>query len=513
MRLVKKMNVSYLLTNSASKYPQRTAIISGEVRSTYKVFNERANRLANAVKALGVTRGDRVGLLLFNTHRFAETYFGLLKLGAIVVPLNWRLAEDEIRFLVNHSEISSLIFDEEFRETIDRNRESFGSVKHFIGVGARSNHLGRDYEEVLGSGSAEEPSTAPDDQDPCQIIYTSATTGRAKGAVLSHRNIIWNTFNTILGREHRSGEISLIVGPLFHTAALNNHFTTQVALGGTSILVKKFDPETVLRYIQEEKVNVISGSPAMFNLLLEYPGLDRFDLRSITKCTSGSAALPEEIKERLFKAFPGAKGVYDLYGCTEASPTITTLSARDSITKKYSVGLPAPFVEVRIMDEKGRSLPANEVGELVCRGPNVMQGYWRDEQATAEAIKDGWLHTGDVARADEDGYIYVIDRKKDMIISGGENIYPREVEKVLLRHPGILDVAVIGVPDMKWGEAVKAFVVRKSVEAIDEQEVIQFCKRRLASYKKPSIVEFVKSIPRNAAGKVLKKTLKNDRSQ
>lgn len=502
------MNLSFLLTNSANKYPQRTAIISGEVRLTYKVFNERSNRLANAVRSLGVMKGDRVGLLLFNTHRFAETYFGLLKLGVVVVPINYRLTEHEIGLLVNHSEISSLFFDEEFLETVDRKRNSFGSVKHFVGVGAPSNHQGHDYEELLCSGSEEEPSTAQGDEDPCQIIYTSATTGRAKGAVLSHRNIIWNTFNTILGREHRSGEISLVVSPLFHTAALNNHFTTQVALGGTSILVKKFDPETVLRYIQEERVNVISGAPAMFSLLLDYPRLDRFDLGSVTKCTSGSSALPEEIKEKLFKAFPGAKGVYDLYGCTEASPTITTLSGKDSILKKYSVGLPAPFVEVRIVDENGNFLPANQVGELICRGPNVMQGYWKDPQATAEAIKQGWLYTGDLARADEEGYFYIVGRKKDMIISGGENIYPREIEEVLLRHPAIVDVAIVGVPHRMWGEAVKAFVVRKRVEAIDEREVIDFCKQNLASYKKPLVVEFIESIPRNAAGKALNAVLR-----
>lgn len=501
------MNVSYLLTNGASKYPAKTAIISGEKRLTYEAFNDRVNRLGNAMKALGIRKGDRMGLLLFNTYCFVEAYFAGLKLGAIVVPLNYRLVCEEIKFLINNSGVTILFYDGEFHETIAKIQESARSPKHFVAIGAQPSHASHGYESFLSSGNPEELEFSASNDDPCQIIYTSATTGKPKGVVLSHRNIIWNMFNTIIGREHRPGEVSLIISPLFHVAALNNHFTIQVALGGTSILVKRFDPEIILTYIEQEKVNVISGSPAMFNLLLQYTKLDHFETNSITKCTSGSAALPDKIREQLLEVFPNTGGISDLYGCTEGSPTITALSARDSFRKKNSVGLPAPFVEVRVVDEKGKPSPPNQVGELVCRGPNVMEGYWKDRQATAEAIKNSWLFTGDLARVDEDGYVYIVDRKKDMIISGGENIYPREIEGSLLRHPSMSDVAVIGVPHEIWGETVKAFIVVKEGAKIGEAEVIEFCRQNMASYKKPTIVEFVDLIPRNAAGKTLKKML------
>jgi acyl-CoA synthetase (AMP-forming)/AMP-acid ligase II len=365
-----------------------------------------------------------------------------------------------------------------------------------------------DYESFLGAGNTEEPDCSVGEEDPCQIMFTSGTTGKPKGALLTHKNIVWNLFNTVVGREHRPGEISLIIGPLFHTAALNNHFTVQVALGGTSILIRKFEPEAVLASIEKEKVSVISGSPAVYNLLLQYPDRNSFDTRTVTTCTSGSSILPDEIKLRLKKLFPNTSGISDLYGCTEASPTIATLRSKDSMRKKYSVGQAVPFVEVMIADDKQKPLPSGQVGELICRGPNVMKGYYQAPEATKEAIRNGWLHTGDLARMDEDGYIYIVDRIKDMIVSGGENIYPREIEEVLLRHPAVIDVAVVGVPHELWGETVKAYVVVKDGSALDEQGIVNFCKEHLASYKKPTIVELTDAIPKNPAGKPLKRLLK-----
>ncbi len=260
--------------------------------------------------------------------------------------------------------------------------------------------------------------------------------------------------------------------------------------------------------IEREKVNVISGAPAMYHLLLALPGIERYDTRSITKCTTGASILPHETKERLLKLFPNAKGIYDVYGCTEASPCITILKARDSLRKKECVGQPLPFLEVSIVDEQDREVPVGEVGELICRGPNVMKGYYKDRKATLETLKGAWLHTGDLARMDEEGFVYIIDRKKDMIVSGGENIYPREIEEVLYRHPKVQDVAIIGVPDPTWGESVKAFVVLKKGEEMKEEEVIEYCKNYLASYKKPKSVEFVENLPRNPSGKVLKAELR-----
>lgn len=503
------MNISSLLSNSANKYPDTIAIISGDRRICYRIFNERVNQLAHAMMQHGLQKGDRVALMFFNTYHFSEVYFASLKIGAVATPVNFRFVGDEIEYIVNNSESSFFFYDKEFQETIASVYQRLKTVEHFIGVDEGGRGIAHDYETFLCAGKPEEPEVEIGENDPCQIMYTSGTTGRPKGAVISHSNVFWNLMNTILTRDHKIGETSLIIGPLYHTAALNNHFTVQVALGGTSIMIRKFDPETVLGYIEKERANVISGSPAMFNLLLQHPRLEKFDTRSITKCTAGAAILPQEIKRRLLKIFPEANGVYDLYGCTEASPTITTLKGKDSFRKHGSVGLPAPFLQAKVVDEGGTPLPPNQVGELVCRGPNIMQGYYNDPEATREAIKDGWLYTGDLAKVDEEGYFYVVDRKKDMIVSGGENIYPREIEEVLMQHHAIADVAVVGVPDQTWGETVKAFLVLREGETATEKGIIDFCKKHLASYKKPTQVAFVSSIPRNPSGKVLKRMLRS----
>jgi fatty-acyl-CoA synthase len=263
-----------------------------------------------------------------------------------------------------------------------------------------------------------------------------------------------------------------------------------------------------MEIIEKEKVNVISGAPAMYHLILALPDVERYDTCSVTKCTTGASILPDETKERLLKLFPNAKGVYDVYGCTEASPNITILKAKDSLRKRACVGPPLPFLEVRIVDDLERDILAGGVGELICRGPNVMKGYYKDRKATREVLRGGWLHTGDLARMDEEGFVYIVDRKKDTIVSGGENIYPREIEEVLYHHPKIQEAAVIGVPDRVWGESVKVMVVLQKGEEMKEEEVIEYCKNRLASYKKPRSVEFVEDLPRNPSGKVLKTVLR-----
>lgn len=502
------MNVAYLLVNSAGKYPDRTAIISEEKHFSYKAFNQRVNRLAHAMKQHGLKKGDRVAMMFFNTYQFAEVYFAAVKSGAVATPVNFRFVADEIEYIMNHCEACFFFFGKEFEETIESTYDKLSEIKYFVCVDAQKNGFAHDYENFLSSGKSKEPEVDAGENDPCQIMYTSGTTGKPKGAVITHGNILWNLYNTISGREDQSGEISLIIGPMYHTAGLNNHFTIQVALGGTCILIKKFEPETVLRYIEEKKANIISGSPSMYNILLQHRKLNDFDTSSITKCTSGAAILPVEIKEKLLNIFPKANGVYDVYGCTEASPTITILNGKDSFRKHGSVGQAVRFLQAKVIDEDGNATPPNQIGELTCKGPNVMQEYYKDCKATKEVIKNGWLYTGDLATIDDEGYFYIVDRKKDMISSGGENIYPRELEEVLFGHPAISDVAVVGIPDDAWGESVKAFVVLQKGMNMDKQDVIEYCKKHLASYKKPKAVSFVESIPKNPSGKVLKRLLK-----
>ena len=505
-----KMNIGYLLNISASKYPEKTAIISEEGRWTYKAFNERTNRLAGALINAGLKKGDRIALLFYNGSYFVESYFAAVKIGLVVTPVNFRFTGREIEYILNNAQPIALFYGPEFEETLRDILGQLQSVRHFISPRNKETSVTVDYEDFLDGGDEDItlPASRVSEDDPCQLMYTSGTTGRPKGAILTHRNVIWNLFNTIWAREDKTGERAIIVGPLYHTAALNNHLTIQIALGGTSIIVRKFNPESLLETIEKEKATIISGAPALYNMLLQHPGAHQYDTSTITKCTSGSDKLPLETKKKLLKFFPNIRGIYDVYGLTEASPGITILNAADSLRKDGSVGKILPFVDARIVDENHNRLPAGKVGELICRGPNVMQGYHRNPQATRESIQNGWLFTGDLARMDNEGFIYIVDRKKEMIVSGGENIYPREIEEVIIRHPSVADVAVIGIPHSKWGETVKAFVVPRQGRQIDEKEVIEFCKKYLASYKKPTAVAFVAEIPRNPSGKALKRLLK-----
>lgn len=504
-----KMNVGHLLINSANKFPKRTAVISEEGRWSFEEFNQRTNRFANAMLRAGLKKGDRVAILFFNSTYFVETYFAAIKAGLVATPVNFRFVGPEIVYILNNSQSKILFYDPEFEARFTGIQERLETVQFFVSPHNGNSILATTYEDFLSNGegsSSSLPHVCED--DPCQLMYTSGTTGRPKGVILTHRNIIWNLFNTISGREDQPGEKALIVGPLFHAAALNNHFTIQVALGGTSILIRKFEPESLLQTIEKEKATVMSGAPALYNMLIQHANAHKYDVRSITKCTAGADKLPMETKEKLLEFFPNIKGIYDVYGCTEASPSITILNAKDSLRKDMSVGKALPFLEARIVDENDRTLPPGEVGELACRGPNVMHDYHRDPEGTKRAIRDGWLYTGDMARMDHEGFFYIVDRQKDMIISGGENIYPREIEEVIITHPAIDDVAVIGMPDSVWGESVKAFIVLKEGKAVDEQEVIDFCKTYLASYKKPKKVVFVPSIPKNPLGKALKRVLR-----
>lgn len=502
------MNIGALLSNTASKYPNQNAMVCGPIRRSYRELDQRVGCLSGALLGSGLKPGDRVALLSYNSDYLVESYLALVRVGLVATPVNFRLVGPEMAYILNNSGAKAIIYGPEFEEVLSSIRPDLQSVQVFISPLADKSGLAADYETFLQSG----PWTASSDQvredDPCQIMYTSGTTGRPKGAVITHRNVIWNLFNTIHGREDRGGQVSIIVGPLYHTAALNNHLTIQIALGGTSLLVRKFEPESMLKLIQDQRATTISGSPAMYNLLLQHPAAGNYDTTSINKCTAGADKLPMETKRQLLKFFPNINGVYDVYGCTEASPCIAILNERDSMRKDASVGPALPFLDARVVDEEGRPVPAGEVGEIVCKGPNVMQGYHDDPQATAAAIKHGWLHTGDMAKLDEEGFFYIVDRKKDMIVSGGENIYPREIEEVLYTHPDIAEAAVVAMPDATWGESGRAFVALKQGRSLGAEQVIQFCKQHLASYKKPKRIDFIAELPRNASGKVLKRKLR-----
>ncbi|MBS3906269.1 MAG: long-chain-fatty-acid--CoA ligase [Syntrophaceae bacterium] len=501
------MDVGQILTFTARKFPQRIALIFEQERMTYQEFNRRVNQLANGLLRLGLKKGEKVAVLLFNSIPLVEILFASAKTGGVFTPINFRFTTEEVFYILDHSDARFFIYGEGFSELVEKIRPRLKKVEFYFSIGESTPPSILNYETFLKESLSQEPDVHLFEKDECQLMYTSGTTGKPKGALLTHENLLWNLFNTILGREEKEGDTSLVIGPLYHTAALNNHFLTRVAMAGTSVLVKHFDPERVMEVIEKEKVTVISGAPAAYHLMLSLPN-GRYDTRSIVKCTTGASILPNETKERLTKLFPNLSGIYDVYGCTEATPSIAILKAKDSLKKKECVGPAVPFLEVRIVDDQDRDLPVREVGELICRGPNVMKGYYKDEEATREALRGGWLHTGDLARMDEEGFIYIVDRKKDMIVSGGENIYPREIEEILYSHPRVEDAAIIGIPDPLWGESVRAVIVLKRGETMTEEEVIEYCKSHLASYKKPKSVWFVENLPRNPSGKVLKTVLR-----
>jgi fatty-acyl-CoA synthase len=500
------MNVGYLLSNNAAKFPQKDAIVCDQGRMTFAQFERRVARLSGAMLASGLKRGERVALLFYNGSPFVESYFAAIRVGLVATPVNFRFVGDEIIHILNDSGAVALFHGPEFVSVVEDARDRCSALRLVVCPNRSSRTL--DYEEFLSGGQSCEVDPTVTESDQCQLIYTSGTTGRSKGVEINHGNVLWNLFNTILGREDRLGQVSVIVGPLYHAAALNNHFTIQVALGGKSVLISNFEPDLLLSIIERERVNVISGAPAFYRLLMQAPGAWDFDRSSITKCTSGADKLFPNTKSKLLEFFPNISGIYDVYGCTEATACITILTPEQSRGKHGSTGRALPFLQVRVVDDLDQPLEACHVGELVCKGPNVMQGYHNQPEASAQAIKEGWLYTGDLAYMDEEGYFYIVDRKKDMIVSGGENIYPREIENLLIGHPMIADVSVVGEPDDLWGESVKAVVVLKKGAIMSDKEVIDYCKSHLASYKKPRNVIFSNELPRNASGKIVKGQLR-----
>jgi long-chain acyl-CoA synthetase len=499
------VNLGDIPRRNAHRHPHKPGIVFGEVSFSWWQVNQRVNRLANALREMGLTKGERVALLARNDHRYLEAYWGLAKAGLIAVPLNYRLLEVELVALLNHAQASALLIGPEYRELGPALSRAVHSVRRVIG-------LGDEYERLLDASSADEPPACVGEDDPFAILYTSGTTGLPKGAVVSHRNLENNVFNQALADGSRSDDVNLTATPLYHMGALFMA-TTYTYLGCTNVILPQFDPREVLRAIERERVTVCLLVPTMLNLLLHHEELDRNDLSSLRLVFYGGSVIPVPVLRRAIEALGCA--FTQGYGLTETIEA-TFLVAADHVLEEDpvrerrlgSAGREAVNAEVRVVDEEGRELAPGEIGEIVVRGPSVIREYWRAPDETARAIRRGWFYTGDVGYLDEDGYLFVVDRRKDMIISGGTNIYPSEVEEVLYRHPAVLEAAVIGVPDEVWGESVKAVVALKPGRTVSEEELIDHCRQQLASYKKPRRVEFVASLPRNPSGKILKRELR-----
>jgi fatty-acyl-CoA synthase len=472
----------------ARKTPHRAAIGYDRRQWTYGQLHERVTRLAHGLRGLGVGRGDRVAYLGPNHPAYLETLFATAGLGAVFVPLNFRLARPELAYILDDSGSRVFVAGPEY---VDLNPTVV---------------VGEPYEQLLAGQPAEPIDEPVSLDDLCLIMYTSGTTGRPKGTMLSHGNITWNSLNVLVDCDLASDEVALLCAPLFHTAGLNMTCLPVLLKGGTVVLEPAFDPVRTLDLIAERRITFMFGVPAMYNAMAACERWPDADLSSIRILTCGGAPVPEAtIQTYLQRGLTFIQG----YGMTEASPGVLLLDSDRVAAKAGTAGVPHFFTDVRVVAPDGTEVAPGQKGEVIVRGPNVMSGYWGLPEATEAAFTDGWFRSGDVAVVDGDGYVSIVDRITDMIISGGENVYPAEVEDALYDHPAVAECAVIGVPDERWGEVGQAIVVLRPGQVAEEEGILDFLNGKLARYKIPKSVRFADSLPRSGTGKVLKKLLRD----
>ncbi len=482
----------------------RPALADHDQNLTWGEFNSRVNQLAHALRARGIGHGDRVAGVLWNSIPFLEAVFATAKLGAVLVPINYRLSEPEVRYILIDSGARVLLCHDSFYPIVQATMDKDALIR-VADPGTSRDH--NPYESLLAAFSDSEPPSEVKTHDIHIMMYTSGTTGKPKGAQLSHRNTTWNAIQLMLHEATlRIDDTVLTVAPLFHIGGLGVHTLPALYLGAFVIVLPRFNPQEVLETIQNRQVTALFLVPAMWQAISQVPHFDHYDLSSLRVLVSGGAPCPIPLIE-----FYQSRGLTFLegFGMTETAPITMVLGAKDAIRKHGSIGRPLFYQGARVVDESDHDVATNEVGELVLQGPNIFEGYWNMPEATQDAFRGGWFHTGDLARVDEEGFFYLVDRKKDLLISGGENVYPIEVEQVLVRHPNIAEASVIGVPDETWGEVPLAVLVLKDAsQSLTAEDVQEFCQGRLAGFKIPKAVRVVTSLPRNATGKVLKTTLR-----
>jgi fatty-acyl-CoA synthase len=507
------------LRYAEQQYPQRTAVVCGQDRLTYAQFGERVGRLAGALRKSGIRPGDRVAFLSTNCHRLLEAYYGVIEAGAVLLPLNIRLSAAELAYILNDAGASVLFLQKQFRELVESFHPKLSTVKAFYSLDAQAEEhwlTQNDYETLLsGAEPVRRDIFEVDENELAELFYTSGTSAEPKGVMLTHRNIYLHAHNTGLGLPTEKDAVELHTIPLFHANGWGvAHFLT--LLGGKHVMMQRFDPVEVFRLVQAERVNHFSLVPAMATVLVNCPERTKYDLSSVRRINMGGSAssptLVHEVEEKL-------GGVcFSGYGLTETSPVLSISLLKPGLdpqgeeryVRQAMTGYAMPGVEIRVVDGNDQDVPKDgkAIGEIVARSDGVMEGYWQQPEATAQAMRGGWFHTGDMATWGEDGYLLIVDRKKDIIISGGENISSLEVEKAILSHPAVMEAAVIPVPDKIWGEVPKALVVLRPNERAGEMELIEHCRQRLAHYKCPRSVEFVESLPKTGTGKILKRDLR-----
>jgi fatty-acyl-CoA synthase len=500
------MNVGQWTTQWAKLQPDEPCIKSGDTELSKREFNHRINRLCSALLEAGITKGDRVAGLMANGNVFLEIFFAVSKLGAIMVPLNFRLAPAELVFILKDSSPSMLIYSPEFGKLVEALRGKMPGVKKIV-CEMQGGAVGDgEYEAWIEGYIVAEPEVAweVNMEDPHLIIYTSGTTGKPKGAVIAHANTQWNAVHYLHNYRCDHSHVTACCAPFFHVGGLLCSAVPNIYTGAKLVIQRFFDPAGILKLIQENRVNSMLGIPVMYMLMAQTPEFAEADLTSIEYFIAGGSPCSKSLIETYQqKGTVFSQG----YGMSEA-PVITTLRPEDCMDKIGSSGKPMFHMSVRLVDDQGNEVPVGETGEILSKGPVVIPQYWRNPEATAATIENGWIHTGDMGCFDADGFLYIKDRKKDMYISGGENVYPAEVENVIMGFSGVADVAVIGMPDEKWGETGMAIVIKAPGVEITDQEIIASCRGRLAAYKIPKKVVFTDELPKTPSGKPLKKALR-----
>ena len=499
-------NLSGLWDQAASSFPGNTAVIHDGVEYSYEALDALIRGFSAGLRdGLGMRPGDRVALVMPNCLHSIVCYLGAVRAGVVALPVNIRLKPEEMRFILQDAGARALVAHEKVWATVDQAMQGVDSIEHVIGVG-KLGGTSIDVSELRGREDRSWGFEAASD-DVAAIIYTSGTTGLPKGAMITHGNVLFNVQATIRGHGFRPEDLHTLIVPLFHVTGLNTIMPTAFHQGASLLVTDRTDPAEVLPLIEQYGATTFFGVPTTMILLAQAPGVGEYDLASLRLIAYSGAPMPVRTIQRLRELFPGVK-LHNFFGLTETTSVTTVLPDEQALERPESVGKAAPGLETKIVDEEGRSLNAGQVGELLIRGPSIVKGYYNRLEATAEAIVDGWLHTGDTAFIDEEGYVFLQGRQKEMIIVAGENVYPVEVENVLTRHGAVAEAAVIGQPHSILGEVVKAVIVLRPGMEPDEQELKRFCVERLASFKVPQSFELRASLPRNPSGKVVKRRLR-----
>ncbi|RFU61246.1 class I adenylate-forming enzyme family protein [Peribacillus glennii] len=502
------MNLFEGLERNAMYNGQKPAILFNERVHTYAEFNREANRIANALISFGIKKGDKVAIMMKNSDQFPFIYYGILKAGGVVVPVNFRLTSNEVSYVLHDSDSMIVFADDDLSETIKKAAEGNDKVRLQVMVGATKKE-----DQILlsefRSSSTGNPEIGVLESHDAEILYTSGTTGLPKGVVLDHHRILHVAFSTIMTMKIDPQDHLLHIAPLFHSAQLNLFMVTGTMLGCTQVVHQEFNTVQALTDIDRYKISLFFAVPTMYNFLLQVPNRDQYDLSSVTRCGYGAAPMPVALLQQSMAMF-GTEQFYNMCGLTEGGPGGVFLLPEEHKTKLGASGRASHLTHARVVDENGKDIQPGEVGEFIIRSETIMKEYYKKPEETKKALKNGWLYTGDLATIDGDGYITLVDRKKDMIISGGENVYSTEVEQVLYKHPDILEVAVIGIPHEVWGETVAAVFVPKPGKEINLEGLQQFCRLELAGYKIPRVLYEMDQLPRNASGKVLKYRLREE---